>query len=195
MRGRHHPWAQVVQVLHRSRAVGHQAHQAGASSSDTGQREGVADFGDSMDARVRGLGWGAWRAEGLHRSVAVDTVQEVDLAYTLVGVASDPSVVMRTWPRSVVALSGDRAWVARRGQTCKRPEVVVPCQTSWAVQDMHREDMRTHIREELTDLPRTGAAELAVAQEGPYAVIVAVAVSGLAGTFACTVCPDMANLH
>jgi len=55
--------------------------------------------------------------------------------------------------------------------------------------------MRTHIRGELTDLPRTGAAELAVAQEGPYVVIVAVAVSGLAGTFACTVCLDMANLH
>jgi len=63
------------------------------------------------------------------------------------------------------------------------------------VQDMHREDMRTHIHEELTDLPRTGAAELAVAQVGPYAVIVAVAGSGLAGTFACTVCPDMANLR
>lgn len=55
--------------------------------------------------------------------------------------------------------------------------------------------MRTHIREELTDLPRTGVAELAVAREGPYVVIVAVVVSGLAGTFACTVCPDMANLH
>jgi hypothetical protein len=55
--------------------------------------------------------------------------------------------------------------------------------------------MRTHIREELTDLPRTGEAELAVAQEGSYVVIVAVAVSGLAGTFACTVCPDRANLH
>jgi hypothetical protein len=45
----------------------------------------VADFGDSMDARVRGLGWGAWRAEGPHRSVAVDTAQEVELAYTLAG--------------------------------------------------------------------------------------------------------------
>ncbi len=38
MRGRHHrPWAQEEQVLPRSRAVGRQVHQAGASSSDTGQ--------------------------------------------------------------------------------------------------------------------------------------------------------------
>jgi hypothetical protein len=41
MRGLHHPWAQVAQVLHRTRVAGHQAHQAGASSSDTGQLEGL----------------------------------------------------------------------------------------------------------------------------------------------------------
>ena len=88
----------------------------------------------------------------------------------------------------------------------------MPCQASWAanritqvapsgtrmddepVQDTHREDMRTHIHGELTDLPRMGAAALGVAQEG-YVVIVAGAGSGLAGTFACTVCPDMANLR
>jgi len=97
MRGRHHPWAQVAQVLHRTRVAGHQAHQAGASSSDTGQLEGVAGFGDSMDVRVRESGLGAWRAEDPHRSAAVDTVQGVELAYMLAGVASDPSVVMRTW--------------------------------------------------------------------------------------------------
>ena len=49
MRGRHHPWAQVVQVLRRSRAVGHQAHQAGASSSDTGQLEGLWDLDELSD--------------------------------------------------------------------------------------------------------------------------------------------------
>ena len=37
MGGQHRPWAQVVQVLHRSHVAGHQAHQAGASSSDTGR--------------------------------------------------------------------------------------------------------------------------------------------------------------
>jgi len=56
MRGQHHPWAQVAQALHRSREAGHQAHQAGASSLDTGQLEGVGGFGDSMDVRVLGLG-------------------------------------------------------------------------------------------------------------------------------------------
>lgn len=89
----------------------------------------------------------------------------------------------------------------------------MPCQASWAanrisrvvpgktllddepVQDTHREGMRTHIRGELIDLPRTGAAELAVAQEGPYVVTVVVAGPGLAGTFACTVYPDMAKLR
>ena len=55
--------------------------------------------------------------------------------------------------------------------------------------------MRTHIRGESADLPRTGAAELAVGQEGPYVVIVAAAVLELVGTSACTVCPDMAKLH
>ena len=89
----------------------------------------------------------------------------------------------------------------------------MPCLASWAtnritrvvprkacmddepVQDTHREGMRTHIREELIDLPRMGAAELAVAQEGPYVATVVVAGPGLAGTFACTVCPDMAKLR
>ncbi len=52
------------------------------------------------------------------------------------------------------------------------------------VQDMHREDMH-----------HMGAAELAVAQEGLYVVIVAVAGPGLVGTSACTVCLDMANLR
>jgi len=60
---------------------------------------------------------------------------------------------------------------------------------------MHREDMHIHIRGELTGLPHMGAAELAVAQEGLYVVIVAVAGPGLAGTSACTVCLDMANLR
>jgi len=63
------------------------------------------------------------------------------------------------------------------------------------VQDMHREDMHIHIRGELTGLPHMGAAELAVAQEGLYVVIVAVAGPGLVGTSACTVCLDMANLR
>jgi hypothetical protein len=75
---------------------------------------------------------------------------------------------------------------------------MVQCETSTndgPVQDMHREDMRTRIPGELTDLPRTEAAELVAAQGGLYAVIVAVAAPGLAGTFAYTVYPDMANLR
>jgi len=45
-----------VQDLHRSRAVGHRAHQAEASSSDMGQLEEVAGFGGSMDVHARGWG-------------------------------------------------------------------------------------------------------------------------------------------
>lgn len=63
------------------------------------------------------------------------------------------------------------------------------------VQDMHREDTHTHIRGELTGLPHMGVAAWAVAQEELYVVIVAVAGPGLAGTSACTVCLDMANLR
>lgn len=55
--------------------------------------------------------------------------------------------------------------------------------------------MHTHTHEESTDLPHTGAAALAVAQEGPYVVTVAVAAPGQAETFVCIVCPDMANLR
>jgi len=96
MRGPHrHPWAQE-QVLHRSHAVGRQAHQAGASSSDTGQLVEVAGFGGSMGVRARGLGLAASRAEGRHRSVGEGTVPEVELACMFAGVASDPSAVMRT---------------------------------------------------------------------------------------------------
>jgi hypothetical protein len=62
------------------------------------------------------------------------------------------------------------------------------------VQDMHRVDS-TRIHGESTDLPRTGAAELVVAQEGPYVVIVGAAAPGLAGTSACTVYPGMARLR
>lgn len=63
------------------------------------------------------------------------------------------------------------------------------------VRDTHKEDMRTHTHGELTDLPHTEAAALAVVQEGPYVVIVAVAAPGQAGTSACIVCPGMANLR
>lgn len=45
----------------------------------------VAGFGGSMDVRAPGLGSGAWRAEGQRRLAAVDTVQEVELAYRLAG--------------------------------------------------------------------------------------------------------------
>lgn len=40
----------------------------------------VAGFGGSMGAHARGLGWGASRAEGQHRSVGEGTVLEVELA-------------------------------------------------------------------------------------------------------------------
>ena len=45
----------------------------------------VAGFGGSMDVRGQGLEWGAWRAEGPHRLAGEGTVQEVGLAYMLVG--------------------------------------------------------------------------------------------------------------
>ena len=57
--------------------------------------------------------------------------------------------------------------------------------------DIHKEDMRKHIRESM-DLPHTGAAELVVAQ-GRRVVIVAAAAAGPAGTSDCTVCPDTAK--
>lgn len=49
-----------------------------------------------MGVRGRGLGLGASRAEGRHRSVGEGTVLEVELACMFVGVASDPSAAMRT---------------------------------------------------------------------------------------------------
>jgi hypothetical protein len=60
------------------------------------------------------------------------------------------------------------------------------------VQDMHSVDMRTYSGE-LTDLPRMGAAELAVAQEGLHVVIVVAVAAAQVGTSECTVCPGMAN--
>lgn len=63
------------------------------------------------------------------------------------------------------------------------------------VQDTHRVDMCTHIREESMDLPRMGVVGLVVAQEGLYVVIVVVEAAVPAGTAACTVCPGMANLR
>lgn len=62
------------------------------------------------------------------------------------------------------------------------------------VQDTHSVDMRTYSGE-LMDLPRMGAAELAVAQEGQYAVIVVAAAAAQAGTSEYTVYPGMANLR
>jgi hypothetical protein len=62
------------------------------------------------------------------------------------------------------------------------------------VQDTRSVDMRTY-SEESMDLPRMGAAELAVVQEGLYAVIVVAVVAAQAGTSECTVCPGMANLR
>jgi hypothetical protein len=43
--------------------------------------------------------------------------------------------------------------------------------------------------------PRTGAVELVVAQEGLYVVIVGAVAAAQAGTYECTVCPDMAKLR
>jgi hypothetical protein len=62
------------------------------------------------------------------------------------------------------------------------------------VQDMHSVDMRTYSGES-KDLPRMGAAELAVAQEGQHVVIVVAVAAAQAGTSECTVCPGMANSH
>ncbi len=45
----------------------------------------VAGFGGSMGVRAPGLGLGASRAEGRHHSVGEGTVQEVEPAYTFVG--------------------------------------------------------------------------------------------------------------
>jgi len=45
----------------------------------------VAGFDGSMGVRVRGLGSGASRAEGQHRSVAEGTVLEVELACMIAG--------------------------------------------------------------------------------------------------------------
>jgi len=55
-------------------------------------------------------------------------------------------------------------------------------------------DMRTYSGESM-DLPRMGAAELAVAQEGLYVVIVVAVAAAQVGTSECTVCPGMANLR
>ena len=62
------------------------------------------------------------------------------------------------------------------------------------VQDTHSVDIRTYSGESM-DLPRMGAAELAVAQEGLYVVIVVGVAAAQAGTSECTVCPDMAKLR
>jgi hypothetical protein len=45
----------------------------------------VAGFGGSMGVRARGLGLGASRAEGQHRSVGEGTVLEVELACMIAG--------------------------------------------------------------------------------------------------------------
>ena len=45
----------------------------------------VAGFGGSMGVRARGLGSGASRAEGQHRSVGEGTVLEVELACMFAG--------------------------------------------------------------------------------------------------------------
>jgi hypothetical protein len=45
----------------------------------------AAGFGGSMDVHVQELGSGAWRDEGPHHSAEAGTVQEVGLAYMLVG--------------------------------------------------------------------------------------------------------------
>jgi hypothetical protein len=62
------------------------------------------------------------------------------------------------------------------------------------VRDTHNVDMRTYSGESM-DLPRMGAAELVVAQEGLYVVIVVAVAAAQAGTSECTVCPGMANLR
>jgi hypothetical protein len=65
---------------------------------------------------------------GLLRHSGVGTGQGVELACMLVGVASDPSVVMHTW-RWVGAWSEDRAWAAQRDLGCNHV-VVVPYRAS-----------------------------------------------------------------
>lgn len=45
----------------------------------------VVDFGGSMGVRARGLGLGASRAEGRHRSVGEGTALEVELACMFAG--------------------------------------------------------------------------------------------------------------
>ena len=62
------------------------------------------------------------------------------------------------------------------------------------VQDTHSVDMRTYSGGSM-DLPRMGAAELAVVQEGLYVVIAVAVGAGQVGTSECTVCPGMANLR
>jgi hypothetical protein len=54
-------------------------------------------------------------------------------------------------------------------------------------------DRHTRIREELTDLPRMGAEELVAAQVGQHVVIVVAEALELAGTLACSACPDTAK--
>jgi hypothetical protein len=54
-------------------------------------------------------------------------------------------------------------------------------------------DRHTRIREQLTDLPRMGAEELVAAQAGQHGGIVAVEALELAGTSACSACPDTAK--
>ena len=53
--------------------------------------------------------------------------------------------------------------------------------------------MRKHIHGESTHLLHKGVAELVEGQEGPYAVTVAGAALGLAGTSACSVYLDRAK--
>jgi hypothetical protein len=60
------------------------------------------------------------------------------------------------------------------------------------VQDTHSADTRTCSVESM-GLPRMVAAELVVAQEVLYVVIVGAVAAAQAGTSECTVCPGMAN--
>lgn len=62
------------------------------------------------------------------------------------------------------------------------------------VLDTYNADTRTYSGESM-DLPRMGAVELAVAQEGLYVVTVVAVAAAQAGTSECTVCPGMANLR
>jgi hypothetical protein len=60
-----------------------------------------------------------------------------------------------------------------------------------------RKGDNTHIRHrgELTDLPHMGAEESVAAQAGLHVMIVVVGELGLAGTSACSACPDTAKEH